>query len=48
MVETVETNTWAGDKVPAMATKAGAILIEAGAIEIIMISATIIFSAFSS
>ena len=48
MVETVETNTWAGDKSPAIATKTGAILIVAGAIEIIRISATIIFSAFSS
>ena len=48
MVETVETNAWAGDKVPAIATKAGAILIVAGAIEIIRISVTIIFSAFSS
>ena len=44
----METNAWAGDKVPVIATKAGAILIVAGAIEIIRISATIIFSAFSS
>ena len=48
MVETVDTNAWAGDKVPAIATKAGAILIVAGAIEVIRLSATIIFSAFSS
>ena len=48
MVEAMETNAWAGDKVPVIATKAGAILIVAGAIEIIRISATIIFSALSS
>ena len=48
MVEAMETNAWAGDKVPVIAIKAGAILIVAGAIEIIRISATIIFSAFSS
>ena len=48
MVDTVETTAWTGDKVPAIATKAGAILIVAGAIEIIRISATIIFSAFTS
>ena len=48
MVKTDEANAWAGDKVPAIATKAGAILIVAGAIEIIRISVTIIFSAFSS